>query len=61
MQHIQHTAGIYGFFASVAQAVRKEAGHGLCWWETGMVCAKDVTGCMNGGTISGPVRWQHIE
>ena len=31
LQHIQHTAGIYGFFASVAQASRKEAGQELCW------------------------------
>jgi Replication-relaxation len=40
LQHIQHTAGIYGFFASLAQAARKEAGHELCWWETGATCER---------------------
>jgi hypothetical protein len=40
LQHIQHTAGIYSFFASLAQAARKEAGHELCWWETGAVCER---------------------
>jgi hypothetical protein len=39
-EHIQHTAGIYSFFACVAQAARKEAGHELCWWETGPMCER---------------------
>jgi hypothetical protein len=39
-QHIGHTAGIYGFFARVAQATRMEADHKLCWWETGRVCER---------------------
>jgi predicted transcriptional regulator len=40
LQHIQHTAGIYGFFASVAHAAGKETGHDLCWWETGAMCER---------------------
>ena len=40
LQHIQHTAGMYSFFASVAQAVRKEPEHELCWWETGAMCER---------------------
>ena len=35
-----HTAGIYGFFTCLAQAARKEAGHELCWWETGAICER---------------------
>ena len=34
------TSGIYGFFACLTQAARKEAGHELCWWETGRVCER---------------------
>jgi predicted transcriptional regulator len=40
LQRIQHTAGIYGFFARLAQAARLEAGQGLWWWETGPVCER---------------------
>ena len=40
LQHIQHTAGIYGFFAALAQAARQEPGEALCWWETGAVCER---------------------
>lgn len=40
LQHIEHTAGIYGFFARLAQATRQEAGQALCWWETGVVCER---------------------
>jgi hypothetical protein len=40
LQHIQHTAGIYHFFARIAQAASKEAGHELCWWETGRACER---------------------
>ena len=40
LQHIQHTAGIYGFFASLAQAARQESGQALCWWETGAMCER---------------------
>lgn len=39
-QHIGHTAGIYRFFAHVAQATRMEADHELCWLETGRVCER---------------------
>ena len=40
LQHIQHTAGIYSFFASLTQAARQEPGQALCWWETGAVCER---------------------
>jgi predicted transcriptional regulator len=38
--HMQHTAGIYRFFASLTQAARQQAGHVLCWWETGALCER---------------------
>ncbi len=38
--HMQHTAGIYRFFASLTQAARQQAGHLLCWWETGALCER---------------------
>jgi hypothetical protein len=40
LQHIQHTAGIYGFFASLADSARRLPGHELCWWETGSMCER---------------------
>ena len=40
LQHIQRTAGIYGFFARFIQIAKKKAGHELCWWETGRVCER---------------------
>ncbi len=40
LQHIQHTAGLYGFFASLAKAARRAQGQELCWWETGSVCER---------------------
>lgn len=40
LQHIQHTAGIYRFFAWLAQSTRREAGQELCWWETGALCER---------------------
>ncbi len=40
LQHIQHTVGIYGFFASLARAARRKPGQKLCWWETGAVCER---------------------
>jgi len=40
VQHIEHTAGVYGFFARIGQAARREAGQALCWWETGAVCER---------------------
>ena len=40
LQRIQHTADIYGFFASLAQAARQESELALCWWETGAVCER---------------------
>ncbi len=40
--HIEHTAGIYGFFAALALAAqeRREQGHWLLWWETGSLCER---------------------
>ncbi len=40
--HIEHTAGIYGFFAALAQAAQErcEQGHWLLWWETGSLCER---------------------
>ena len=40
LQHAEHTAGVYGFFARLAQASRREAGQVLCWWESGAVCER---------------------
>jgi DNA-binding MarR family transcriptional regulator len=40
VQHIQHTAGIYGFFSRLAQAARQEPEQELCWWETGATCER---------------------
>ncbi len=40
LQHIQHTAGIYSFFANLTQAARQDPGQALCWWETGSVCER---------------------
>lgn len=40
VQHIQHAAGIYGFFTSLAQAARQESEQELCWWETGAACER---------------------
>ena len=40
LQRIQHTAGIYSFFANLIQAARREPEQSLCWWETGPVCER---------------------
>ncbi len=40
LQHMQHTAGIYGFFASLADSTRRSPGQELCWWETGSMCER---------------------
>jgi Replication-relaxation len=40
LRHIQHTAGIYGFFAHLALAARQQPAQALCWWETGAVCER---------------------
>jgi hypothetical protein len=37
---MQHTAGIYRFFASLADAARRAPGLELCWWETGSMCER---------------------
>jgi DNA-binding IclR family transcriptional regulator len=43
-RHLEHTAGIYGFFASLSQAASRERRQGrehrLLWWETGMACER---------------------
>ncbi len=42
--HVEHTAGIYGFFASLSQAASRERlqgrEHHLLWWETGPSCER---------------------
>ncbi len=45
LRHIQHTAGIYGFFAALSQAAEQErlkgqGEHALRWWETGATCER---------------------
>src|SRR5260370_38874782 len=40
LQGIEHTAGIYGFFAALATAARRVPEQGLCWWETGAACER---------------------
>jgi len=40
LQHIQHTAGIYGFFAGLAQAAEQRPERELSWWETGASCER---------------------
>jgi hypothetical protein len=34
---MNHTAGIYSYFARLAMTARKETGQELCWWETGVM------------------------
>lgn len=40
LRHVRHTAGIYGFFAQVYDALADVPGAQVCWWETGAVCEK---------------------
>jgi Replication-relaxation len=40
LQQIQHRARIYGFFAGLAQATRREPEYVLYWWETRPVCER---------------------
>ncbi len=40
LQHIHHTAGIYRFFASLAETAREQPDQSLCWWETGAMCER---------------------
>jgi len=40
LQHIQHTAGIYGFFAGLAQVTRQQPEQALGWWESGAMCER---------------------
>ena len=40
LSHIQHTAGVYGFFAALAQTARRQPERRLCWWETGATCER---------------------
>jgi len=40
LAHTEHTAGIYRFFAALAEAARRVPGHTLCWWETGARCER---------------------
>ena len=40
MQHIQHTAGVYSFFAHLMHATVHHPGQSLCRWETGALCER---------------------
>ena len=40
VQHIQHTAGIYGFFTSLAQTARREPGLSSAGGRRGSVCER---------------------
>jgi hypothetical protein len=40
LEHIQHTAGIYRFFATLAESSQRVPGYVLCWWETGARCER---------------------
>jgi len=44
LRHLEHTGGVYGFFASLCRAARQERARGgehqLLWWETGAVCER---------------------
>jgi predicted transcriptional regulator len=40
LKHIPHTAGVYAFFAHLAQAAAQQPDHVLCWWETGALCER---------------------
>ena len=44
LHRLEHTAGVYGFFASLSQAARQERAqqheHALLWWEAGAACER---------------------
>ncbi len=44
LRHVEHTVGVYSFFASLCRAARQEQAmgreHRLLWWETGLVCER---------------------
>jgi DNA-binding IclR family transcriptional regulator len=40
LSHIHHTAGVYGFFTSLAQAAKQQPGQDLYWWETSALCER---------------------
>ncbi len=40
VQRIHHMAGIYRFFASLAETAREQPDQSLCWWETGAMCER---------------------
>jgi Replication-relaxation len=40
LQHIEHTAGVYGFFVQLAGAATQQFAQALCWWETGTLCER---------------------
>ena len=40
IQRIEHTAGVYGFFAALATAARRVSEQALCWWETEAACER---------------------
>lgn len=40
LQHVQHTAGVYGFFAGLAKTAKQHPEQMLHWWETGAACER---------------------
>ncbi len=44
LRHLEHTTGVYGYFASLSQAARQQRmqqrEHRLLWWETGAFCER---------------------
>jgi DNA-binding MarR family transcriptional regulator len=40
LREIRHTAGVYGFFADLASALRGVPDADLLWWETGWICQR---------------------
>ena len=44
LRHLEHTVGVYSFFAALCQAARHERAmgreHRLLWWETGLLCER---------------------
>jgi predicted transcriptional regulator len=44
LRHLEHTVGVYSFFAALCQAARQERAlgreHRLLWWETGLLCER---------------------
>jgi hypothetical protein len=60
LRHIQHTTGIYGFFARFIQIAKSRPDMNSAGGKQEKY-ASDVTGWVSSGTISGQMRWPNIE